>query len=256
MSKGFTELEQRHLNSFIWKPSPKGRFKWKFYIENRVALLESGMAVYASYKYTRLKLSKYIESNRASDNIAKSLTNNKPSAIFIGGANTAPNSPIGIKKRLRCPGTRKLVNSFKKLGNCVIIFVDEWMTSQTCSKCFTRFDRRTRSHRFKVCRNCRPIENGALALPRAIVSKIGKRHLKRERRQKRIEIEREHANNVNQPAQIAAFPAPKPRLVSKIKINFKMMLNDAGECELFDDQATTVWHRDIVAARCILYKGM
>lgn len=247
-SKNFIEEEQRHLHSIDWMPSPKGEHTWKSYIENRIAMLEKGMAVYATPKYCRTKLDKYIESNRASDRVAASLTKRMPTIAMIGGANMSPNSPIGIRNRLRCPGTRKLVRSFKKLGNCIVLFVDEYMTSQTCAKCFGRFDPRTKRNRFKVCRNCVPIEQGGVSLPPVIISKAGKRQMQLARREKR-------QANVNQPVRQAVNRTPKPRLVSKIIVFFKMMLNDAGEME-YTAEKTTNWHRDIVAAKCILYKGM
>lgn len=74
-------------------------------------MMQPGMQVYTMRKYIHLRLDKHIEENRASDRIAAFLTRKLPSLIFIGSANIAPNSPIGIKKRLRCPGVRKLMNS-------------------------------------------------------------------------------------------------------------------------------------------------
>jgi len=46
------------------------------------------------------------------------------------------------------------------------------------------------------------------------------------------------------------------RLVSKIVRYFKLELNDSDEWVYAPHQTTTNWHRDIVAAKCILYKGI
>lgn len=75
------------------------------------------MDAYTTTKYTRLQFDKYIESNRASDKVAAMLTNREPTLIHLGGAQTPPNSPIKIRKHVKAPGTRKLLVSFKKLGN-------------------------------------------------------------------------------------------------------------------------------------------
>lgn len=253
--------EQSYLSKFLWMPSPKGKDTWKTYIKYRIEMMQKAMDVYATRKYSRTKLYHYMESNRASDNVAKELTKGKPAVAMVGGANISPSSPIGIRKCLRVPGTRKLINSFKKLGNVVVIFVDEYFTSQTCAKCFKRFDRATKRNRFKVCRNCVPIEHAGITLPDTVVCKKGKRQLRHERLQKKAEILREHderraagQNNVDEPVQHAVYQAPLPRLVSKIQAFFKLMLNDNDEWE-YVAEPTTNWHRDIVAAKCILYKG-
>lgn len=243
------------------------------YIEYRLAMMTQGMAVYATRKYARLSFDKFVESYRISDKIAASLTNKKPSMIYLGAGQMAPNSPIGIKRRLRCPGTRKLLASFKKLGNCVVRFVDEWNTSQHCAKCIERFDRRTRNHKFKVCQECHPIELDGLISPRVIVSKLSKRKLKQLRRVKKAELATERRANiearraarqanvvqpeVNQPIiRISRRIRPaKERLVPKINVFYKKVQDDAGEWVPLVDQSKTVWHRDTVAALCILYKG-
>lgn len=264
-------MEKEHLLSYpVQTPSPKGKRTYVTYIEHRLAMMTDGMAVYATRKYARLSFDKFVESYRASDEIAAGLTNKKPSMIYLGAGQIAPNSPIGIKRRLRCPGTRKLLASFKKLGNCVVRFVDEWMTSQHCAKCFQQFDRRTRNDRFKVCNDCHRIEIEGMPEPNAIVSQLGKRQLKKLREEKKAELDAarraaRQANinlpEVNEPIVRRTFryrpnrPA-KERLVSKIVVFFKKMLNDAGEWEPIPDESKTVWHRDTVAAKCILYKGI
>ncbi|XP_031616961.1 uncharacterized protein LOC116336903 [Contarinia nasturtii] len=255
--KEFQEEERAHMESFIFMPSPKGKFVWKFYIETRVAMMDKALAVYSQRKYVRLKFDHYSDSVHASDETAKMLTNGKPTMAYIGASGSAANSPIGIKKRQRCPGTRKLVASFKKLGNVVIKFIDEWNTSQHCAKCINRFDPRTKSHRSKVCHNCLQtgyqVRDGVMILPKVIITKMSKRQMQRLRKRKRLE-QAAQPNNVVQP--IVAYPnPPQPRLVPKIVVLFKMELNDAGEWVYVAMQTKTVWDRDIVAAKCIMYKG-
>lgn len=80
--------------------------------------------------------------------------NCQPAIVYMESADFAPNSPISIIKHVRCPGLRKLIGAFKERGDCIIRSVDEYMTSQYCAKCFTRFPRWTKSKRFKTCNNC------------------------------------------------------------------------------------------------------
>lgn len=157
-------------------PSPLGQ-NWLHYVHHRLKMLKDGIDAYASPQYTRLALDKYIESTRAVDQIIGKLTNNEPSIVFLGNGETPPNSPIKIKKHTRCPGTRKLVNSFKKRSNCVVLSVDEYFTSQTCAKCFGRFDVTTKKNKFKICQDCQPKREAML--PSKIVTQLGKKNLYR-----------------------------------------------------------------------------
>lgn len=250
MTEQYVLKEQRDLASYVITPSPRGA-SWMFYIRHRIEMLQDGMATYARRKYARLHFDQYIESNRAMDKIAVKLTKNKPSIIYLGGAQLAPNRPIGIKRYKRCPGTRKMEVSVKKLGHSNVDIVPEEYTSQTCANCYKKFPRNTRKHRFKVCRRCRAVARGdpeVVAgtdknsnLPRKIVTQHSKRYLQEER-----DFERTEAILFNQPVN-------RP-LVSKVKVCRKNWpLIDMAQ----DDQKlpTVVWHRDIVAAKCILYKG-
>ena len=225
-----------------------------------------GMAVYATEKYARIKFDKYIQSNREYDETAKKLTNNKPSLIFLGAAELHSSRPIGTKNGKRCPGVRKLLISIKKLGHSVVIFVDEYFTSQTCARCFGRFPRNTRSHRFKVCRNCQPHPDARL--PSKVVTEKSKRLLQSERKL----LKRAAANGqvlfrhrVVQDA-IVSIRGLKERLVSKVAFYRKNWhsnvpnhgLNNAAVPQQQQQQqpGTVVWQRDIVASSCIMYKGM
>lgn len=221
------------------------------YITHRVKMLQPGMKVFTTRKFIRLRLDKHIEENRASDRIAAFLTRTLASLIFIGSANMAANSPIGIKKRLRCPGVRKLMNSFKKLNNCVVRFVDEFKTSQTCGKCFRAFDRRTKRDRYKVCHQCIPHATNITTdkhLSKVIISKMSNRQYQQERR--RV-VDGYRQGNVH--------PVFSHGLVPKLSVWFKNWQLNAENNTWNDSrhphQLKTVWHRDVVAAKCILYKG-
>lgn len=109
--------------------------------------------------------------------MAKQITNKEPSIVMLGAAEMNPNRPIGIKRKEQCPGVRKLLNSIKKLGHSLVMFIDEYFTSQTCANCFGRFDRNTRCNRFKVCKKCKPINDEHACLPTKIVTQLSKRKL-------------------------------------------------------------------------------
>lgn len=226
-------------------PSPLGRH-WLSYVHHRLRMQIYGIAAYTTRKYTRLSLDKHIESNRAIDVIANKLTKSKRALIFLGNADTPPNSPIKIKKNVRCPGTRKLINAFKKTGKCVVLPVDEYFTSQTCAKCFGRFDRRTRKDKIKVCQDCHPTADAWL--PSKIVTQLGKRNLQAFRKLQR-------ARNPE---------ISDSELLTKVKAYTKIWeINDETDDMDVDADADqqgtphkTVWQRDIVAAKCILIKGI
>lgn len=250
-SAPFTEATRQNLaaQNYPRMPSPRGEL-WMNYVIQQMYLLPTGMAAFATRQYGRLLLDKYIQSNRESDETAKEITGNEPSLVMLGGAELNPNRPIGIKGKKRCPGSRKLVTSIKKLSHSAVIFVDEYFTSQTCANCFSRFNRNTKRHRFKVCMNCRPTletivdDNGLVhfGLPTKIITQFGKRALKEARKTWR------NARALG----IQLIQPNEKRMVSKVVIyrkNWQPIIN--GE---FNGR-TVVWHRDIVAARCILYKG-
>lgn len=155
-------------------PSPRGA-SWRSYIEHQLRVMDAGIETYTQRSYARLRLDKHIQWHRAIDKLAGKLVKHKPAVVFIGASgSTSANSPIKIKKHVRCPGTRKLIEAFQKRG-CIIRMVDEWMTSQHCARCFKQFDRSTRSHRFKKCENCVP--NPIVRLPQLIVTNVSNRQL-------------------------------------------------------------------------------
>lgn len=231
-------------------PSPLSQ-DWIYYIQHRMKMLKSGMAAYATAQYARLGADKHIESQRAIDRLAGNLVNNGPSLIFIGNVDMAPNSPIRIKKHMRCPGLRKLINAFKKRSNCVVIPVDEYFTSQTCAKCYGRFDRNTRSHCFKVCLDCRPATTEML--PSLIVSKTGKRDLQGFRKMDRI-AQRHQLESVGLHSKVILHH--KKWMVNPVTDILEYVVEGEDEMIEEDDHVRkTVWNRDIVAAKCILVKG-
>ncbi|XP_031637902.1 uncharacterized protein LOC116350289, partial [Contarinia nasturtii] len=276
-TKSFTQEEQNDRNNralYPVMPSPMGKH-WLCYVHHRLKMLDKGMEAYASDKYTRLCFDKYVESNSAIDQITGMLVNYEAAVVYFGAAEISPNLPFHIKKHVRCPGARKMKNAFKKRGDCVIVPTDEYYKSQTCPKCLERFDPRTKSHRFKVCQDCKP--HPAAMLPSMIVTQMGTRKLQTFRKIDRIANAEAEANHQN------AGP-----LLSKVVVYRKIWLvnPDSGVLEYADTDAAqqqpsaaeqlnalvaaievefidfegrikrkTVWHRDIAAAKCILIKG-
>lgn len=274
-TKDFVKEEQddrENRNFYPMMPSPMGQ-NWRDYIRHRMKMMERGIAVYTTDKYTRLNFDKYVRSNSVCDSIAGMITGHQPTLMHIGGCEMSPSSPIGIKKSLRCPGTRKMIRSYRKCPGCMINMVDEYYTSQTCAKCFGRFDRRTRRHRYKVCLDCRPDENAKL--PSMIVCKVNRR--KKQLIQFLLEKEAEEGslnqavgNDVQQPNQpnterllpnVAIYH--KKWYVNPVSgvleyVNFNQT-DEMGAAEWAKHQMPRVhktpWHRDIVAAKCIMIKG-
>lgn len=245
MYEEFEDAARRDRESYPVMPSPRGIF-WKSYVKHRLQMCEDAFAVYTKRKYAQINLNKYIESTRALDKIAVRLVANKPSIIYIGTGGQSPCSPIRIKKHVRCPKIRKIVRSLMKI--CILIIVryeDEYNTSQTCSICFGRFDRRFKNHRYKVCQDCHP--DAEALLPNIIVTEHSRRDLAAFRE---IEI-------FGREQQGLPIPHGK-RLVSKTKIVFKQwqLEREPGDAENpLNQPKKTVHQRDIVAAKCILYKG-
>ncbi|RYE16423.1 MAG: hypothetical protein EOP45_17535 [Sphingobacteriaceae bacterium] len=224
----FDEFEKESREA-LGNPSPCSQHTYKSFIQHQISMFTDGMAAYATRQYARLSLDKYIQSNRESDKTAVKLTKKKRSIVYLGNAEMSPNRPIGIRKGKRCPQTRKPLNSFKMLHNVDVVMVDEYYTSQTCALCFRRFNRANSKHRFKVCRGCVPHQNADV--PNMIFTHISNR--------KKQEINKFLSKVV---------PSPEP-LRSKKKFFDKTLTANS------EDSRTIVWHRDIVAAKCILLKG-
>lgn len=252
MTRLFTyeeKSDRNRISAIIGEmPSPCGT-SWSHYIKHRLRVIEGGIGTYTKRKYARLSLDKHINWHRAIDKTAGALVNHKAAIIFLGAGQIAPNSPISIRKHVRCPGTRKLAEAFEKRGNCVVIMVDEHNTSQHCAKCFTKFDRRTKNYRYKKCNDCHP--NPILQLPTQIVTGLSKRALQMKRAITKV------WQNMSRMGSLIAATLTKStnkRLVSKNHRFLKTWLPNAnGEDE--DVVHKTVWHRDICAAKLILYRG-
>lgn len=133
----------------------------------------------------------------------------------------------------------------------------------------------TKKHRFKHCSRCIPSPIAGLELPSEIVTTLGKRELKVLRKEKRQENQLNRnrnalqAQNAVQPMEededfvqnAVDVPVQQGRLVSKIVKYYKEWPLNAphnGLDNAASEQQTMsiVWHRDIVAAKCILIKGM
>lgn len=254
LTRVFTYEEQCDRNAVAntigEMPSPRGS-TWRLYIQHRLRMMERGIEAYTTRNYARLRLDKHINWHRAIDKLAGALVNHLPAIIYIGAGTIAANSPISIKKYVRCPGTRKLVQAFRKRSNCVIFMVDEYNTSQHCAKCFNRFERRTKRYRFKMCANCQP--NPILQLPTLIVTNVSKRALQMKRAIMGVWMEMRDQGN----AIAAALTSTNTRrLVSKKQCFLKTWQPNANvNGEDAAQSHKTVWHRDICAAKLILYRG-
>jgi hypothetical protein len=277
LTANFTAMEKfDRERMFPSIPSPRGA-NWRNYVIHRIKMMEDGLDTYARRRYARLSLDKYIESQRERDMMAKAITKNKPSLIIIGDVDLPANSPIGKKKTKRCPGTRKLENSIKKLHHSDVVRVNEDYTSQNCASCMTKFPIHTKRYRFKTCKNCPrnapiPAEIAEyMSFPKLIITKKSRRRKKLDRAVKKC-INRGIIN------QATLGPEFQPGRLASPKMYFRKTwpLNPVNAVQVEDDDAnnndqhpdeeqqqqqqqqrpcTIVWHRDIVAARCIMYKG-
>lgn len=232
-TKKFVEEERQDRENrdlYPVMPSPKGSH-WLHYIKHRVKMMKHGICAFSTAKYSRLALDKHIRSSSVIDKWVQKVTDNQPTVFFFGAdGEVPPDSPIRIKKHVRCPGVRKTLRAIKKRRDCVIVMVDEWGTSQTDARCMHRFQGQNKAAKFKKCR-CIP--NSATLLPTKIVSKLGKTDLMIFRRLQRVMNEE-------------ALEEDEP-LLSKVKCYYKnWQLN--LECSV-------IWHRDVVAAKNILLKG-
>lgn len=135
-------------------------------------------------KYTRTAFDQYKRAQSVMDRIINEIVtvpeNSPKQCLFaVGGTDFPSNSPI--KKYRRCPGLRKLVSAIKKRRNCDVVFVDEYNTSQTCTRCFRIFkttENEMKQHkrweskglRHRNCADCKPTEQ-YLQLPAMIHTK-------------------------------------------------------------------------------------
>lgn len=215
------------------------------YVVHRLRMIDRGIEAYATKQYTRIRLDQYIESNRILDKTVGKMVNYQAAVVYVGAAQWSPSSPIKIKKHVRAPGVRKIVQALKKRRNCYMIFIDEYMTSQHCGRCVKRYPLATKSHRFKKCVNCKPI--ASIRPAPKIVTTLGNRVLRRQRAEM---YEREPE------AVIAARNRGKRRMLSKVVRYHKNWQTDAdGQIVEPATPLTTVFHRDISAAKLILEKG-
>lgn len=181
------------------------------------------------------------------------------------------NSPIKIKKHVRAPGARKLAKSFKKMSGNVIRWVNESRTSRLCARCFDPFPLNTLSHRFKVCEFCLPNQvdwPDQLKLPTKIVTKKSKRMYRTERKELREEMIRNPNEAVGFVSKMVCYKKNwHQNLAFNLDNNVDQHPND--EIDFTEDYMpeefneppderilNTIWHRDISAAKLILYRGI
>lgn len=273
MTSAFEErarLDRENREIYPRIPSPKGS-DWNDYITHCLKFFTEGVRTYTRRRYARLSLNKYIQGQKAMDSIVNKITNKSATIVFIGGAKMSASSPI--KKYRRCPGTRKIAISMKKKIDCAVVYVDEHNTSQVCPNCLEKFPEETKRDRMKLCADCVRLPETSPAT--LITTNHGKRQLKVKR-----DLQRERIQA--QPELIVEAKANQPiarRLVSKwtqhIKTNLlqpnagRPIVDEANEAQSNEqlmvegsvvEQPTkktlkTVWHRDIAAAKCIMYKG-
>lgn len=158
-----------------------------------------------------------------------------------------------------------------------IKMVNEFRTSRLCARCFSPFPLATLSHRFKVCEWCTPNDDDwpdGLKLPRKIVTMKSKRELLSERRDVR------EAMIVN-PNQAVGFVSKmtcfrknwQQNAVNGTDYNVVQLpdhIHDENVMDFAEDShmpndfeddfpyvavLTTIWHRDISAAKLIMYRG-
>ncbi|XP_055296010.1 uncharacterized protein LOC129565303 [Sitodiplosis mosellana] len=235
-------------------PSPCG-VHWLSYIEHRLRVMKNGIETYTIRGIARLGLDKHIEEVRAMDEKAAELVNGKVAIVYMGAADVPANSPIRIKKHVRCPGNRKLIAAFKKRGNVIVRMVNEFMTSQLCGRCFKQYPRHTRGDRFKKCNDCRP--DPRVGLPRTIVTNVCKRALQMKRA---FERTWRQMRDMGDPIAATLTSTNTSRLVPTKTRFVKTWQPNGLNVELEDaaqpqNTLKAVWHREISAAKLILYKG-
>ena len=179
----------------------------------------------------------------------------------MGRAQVPANSPIKIKKHVRAPGNRAMLKSFKKMGHNKIRMVNESRSSRMCGRCFGFFPLSTLSHRFKVCDWCLPDNDewpNGLKLPRKIVTMKSKRILKSERRAIRNEMIEDPNHADGFVSKVICYRKNWQQNAANPVINNNAVRNDNDEDEMEGDGAPilkTIWHRDISAAKLIMYRG-
>ncbi|XP_031619854.1 uncharacterized protein LOC116338607 [Contarinia nasturtii] len=144
-----------------------------------------------------------------------------------------------------------------------------------------KFPKETKKFRFKACKNCPrnapiPLEIAKyMSLPPLIVSKKGSRRKTLDRCVKKL-IDRGLVNQANLPKESKPERLASPKMYywknwPLNSVNALQMGHDAANTNDHHQQQqqkpeqehkyrelrfTIVWHRDIVAARCIMYKAL
>jgi hypothetical protein len=209
-----------------------------------------------------------------------SQTNGKPSIIYLGQP-VNPKCPFKLAKHVRCPGNRKLSKSINKMPGNVIRRTSEYDTSNNCGRCFKRFPAAMKNMRYKVCENCVLNANDwpeTLQPPTKIVT-VKNTEMLRLDRDEWVDAAIEQNPNLNR----EQTQRDAQRYVSKVicyrknwqqidaateedeadgilqDLRVLYITNEDG-CEVDVEPQNqrvlkTVWHRDISAAKLILYRG-
>lgn len=150
------------------------------------------------------------------------------------------------------------------MPNNVIKMTNEFRTSRLCARCFTPFPLNTLKHRYKVCDFCLPDQNewpDDLKLPTKIVTKKSKRMLLSQRRQLReAMIENQAIGFVSKMiCYHKNWQQPDSNHIIADDMDFT---EDVIPDEFINEPnppnppiLKTIWHRDISAAKLILYRG-
>lgn len=122
-------------------PEPYTRFRLLYFANKQT--------VYQSRKLAYLRLRKYIGTHKAATRLAKQFAvRGKNTLICVGNFRMASNSPI--KGHVRTP--KRLMISKMQIYADVLI-VDEFRTSQLCSKCHSVLEKFKSPESYKFCKN-------------------------------------------------------------------------------------------------------
>lgn len=153
-------------------------------------------------------------------------------------------------------------------GNTVKM-VDEFRTSRMCARCFTPFPLNTLNDRFKVCNGCVPNQDmwpDGLKMPTKIVALKSKRMRRTEGEEMREALNADPNQDVGFVSKVICYRKNWRQNLQQYDVdvnNAERRYEDfASDYEPEDFLAEpderilkTVWHRDITAAKLILYRG-
>ncbi len=178
-----------HLNARIEKKSPTF---FRDFLNFRLKWMKRKMKKYLQRKVARLHLDKHMKTNSTLSHFIKdnfvlepfdSARNRNMYAVLLGDARMAPNSPM--KGYRRVPNAL-LVKKLKENRNIHVYFIDEYLTTKLCSRCYKELVVSDSPHRYSVCHNCRSVWNRDINASNSI-AKLGIQELRGERRQREFD---------------------------------------------------------------------